>query len=213
MNWNKATGCFPRKGGIRQRLLWTGLVFLGAALLVNTIAGGLYTRSQIKRAAVQLQTEVATKAANQVGRIISRKTERLKDLATSLSFYEPGAEAQRKLAALLVNSDRVFTGVAVLDDAGHEVFRISERRLSDDRPFNRSGDSYFQKAKKGEVDVTPVYRTAKGEPSVRLSVPIPGDFGRVRGVVTAEVNLTFLWQIIADLKFSDAGDTYLVDGN
>src|SRR5690348_173614 len=118
MNWHKAAGYFPWKGGIRQRLLWTGLLFLGAALLVNTVAGGLYTRRQIKRAAVQLQTEVATKAAHQVGRIISRKTERLKDLATSLSLYALGAEGQRKLAALLVKSDRVFTDVAVLDAAG-----------------------------------------------------------------------------------------------
>src|SRR5262249_28272686 len=35
---------------------------------------------------------------------------------------------------------------------------------------------------------------------------------QVIGVVVAEVNLTFLWQIIGDVKFSESGNTYLVDG-
>src|SRR5258708_6031327 len=101
MEWKKAVGSFHWRGGIRYRLLWMGLLFLGIALLANTIAGSLYTRRQIKRAAVQLQTEVASEVANQITDIMDRKTERLMDLAVSLSLYDPGAEGQRLLAFLM----------------------------------------------------------------------------------------------------------------
>src|SRR5689334_13122025 len=102
MKWTRAAGSFLWRGGIGYRLLWMGLLFLGIALLVNTIAGSLYTRRQIKRAAVHLQTEVASKVADQIADIMDRKTERIMDLAVSLSLYAPGAEGQRLLAQLLV---------------------------------------------------------------------------------------------------------------
>src|ERR1051325_9253475 len=98
MGGRQAAGLFRWRSGIRQRLLWTGLAFLGVALLVNTIAGGFYTRRQIQAAAVQLQTEVASRAAHQVARILNRKTERLKDLATALSLSDRSIDEQTKLA-------------------------------------------------------------------------------------------------------------------
>src|ERR1051325_1205033 len=110
MSWKKAASVFRWRGGIRYRLLWTGLLFLGLSLLANTIAGTLYTRRQIKRAAAQLQTEVASKLANEIAQIIERKKERLMDLALALSLYDAGAERQRVLALLLLTNDRAFTG-------------------------------------------------------------------------------------------------------
>jgi signal transduction histidine kinase len=213
MGWGQAAGFFRWRGGIRQRLLWTGLVFLGAALLVNTIAGSLYTRRQIQGAAVQLQTEVASRAAHQVARVMNRKIERLKDLAASLSLSERSVEQQTKLALLLVKADSVLTGVTVLDATGRELFDISDRRVSASVLRNRSGEIYFRTAMKGEAYISPVYRAAKGEPYVRLAVPILSDSGDPRGVIAAESNLTVLWQIITDLKFSENGNIYLVDGD
>jgi len=66
---------------------------------------------------------------------------------------------------------------------------------------------------KGEAYISPVYRAANGQPYVRLAVPILSDSGDPRGVIAAESNLTVLWQIITDLKFSDNGNIYLVDGD
>jgi signal transduction histidine kinase len=213
MKWTRAAGSFLWRGGIGYRLLWMGLLFLGIALLVNTIAGSLYTRRQIKRAAVHLQTEVASKVADQIADIMDRKTERIMDLAVSLSLYAPGAEGQRLLAQLLVKNDRAFTGIGILDALGREVVKVSERRVYLDYELSdQSGEDYFRRAIKGEAYVTPVYTTDNAEPYVKMAVPISEGPRQHTGVVVAEVNLTFLWQIIGDVKFSEAGNTDVVDG-
>ncbi len=214
MEWKRATGSPGwRWGGIRFRLLWTGLVFLGVALLANTIAGSLYTRAQIKRAAARLQTEVASKVSNEITEIIERKQERLADLAVSLSLHPLGSEGQRLLALLMLKNDRAFTAMAVLDRNGLEAVKVSERRAYlPGELSSQSGGVYFQKALQGETYVSPVYTTDKAEPYVTIAVPISESPGRIAGVVAAEVNLSFLWHIIGEVKFSDNGRTYLVDG-
>jgi signal transduction histidine kinase/putative methionine-R-sulfoxide reductase with GAF domain len=199
-------------GGIRQRLLWTGLFFLGVALLANTIAGTLYTRAQIKRSAVQLQTEVAAKVANHIADIMERKKERLADLAVALSLYDFGSDGQRLLAVLLLKNDRAFTGMTVLNEKGREVVKVSERRVYLANELSAQKDAeYFQVAVRGDAYVSAVYTTDKAEPYVTMAVPIMAGPGRVVGVVAAEVNLTFLWQIVGEVRFSEDGKTYLVD--
>jgi signal transduction histidine kinase len=213
MPWKTAAGWFRWRGGIRHRLLWTGLLFLGIALLANTIAGGLYTRRQIKRAAVRLQTEVASKVANHIAGIMDRKTERLMDLTVSLSLYGPGTEGQRTLALLLLKNDPAFTGMTILDAQGNEIVKVSERRVYFPSDLaNRSTELFFRQPMQGAAYVSPVYTTDKAEPYVTMAVPILQGPGRAVGVVAAEVNLTFLWQIIGDVRFSETGNTFLVDG-
>ena len=197
MQWKKTAELFAwRGGGIRRRLLGIGLLFFGVALLANTIAGGLYTRSQIRRAVVHLQTEVASKVANQIADVIGREKERLSDLAVSLSLYEFGSEGQRLLALLLLKNDRPFTSLAILNKDGIEVVKVSERRVYLPSELSDQSDKeFFQRPLRGESYVSPVYTTDKAEPYVTLAVPIEEGPGRIVGVVTAEVNLTFLWQI------------------
>jgi signal transduction histidine kinase/putative methionine-R-sulfoxide reductase with GAF domain len=213
MQWKKTAELFVwRGGGIRRRLLGIGLLLLGIALLANTIAGSLYTRWQIRKAAVQLQTEVASKVANEIAAIIERETERLSDLAVSLSLYEFGSEGQRLLALLLLKNDRAFTSIAILDNEGMEVVKVSGRRVYlPSELSNRGAQEEFQKSNYGAVYVSSVYTTDKAEPYVTMAVPIKMGPGRIIGVVTAEVNLTFLWQIIGDVRFSTSGQAYLVD--
>jgi len=214
MNWKGARELLTwRKGSIRRRLLWVGLLFLGIALLGNTIAGTFYTRSQIRKAAAQLQTEVASRVANEIAAIIERKKERLLDLAVTLSAYQSGSDQQRLLALLVLKNDRAFTELAVLNDGGMEKIKASERRvyLPGDLA-DRSEDEVFKKASAGNSYVSPVYTTDKAEPYVTMAVPIKLGPNRVAGVIVAEVNLTFLWQIIGAVNFSQAGSAYLVDG-
>jgi signal transduction histidine kinase/putative methionine-R-sulfoxide reductase with GAF domain len=213
MGWKKAADFLTwRGGGIRHRLLWTGLLFLGVALLANTIAGTLYTRAQIKKAAAQLQTEVASKVANQIADIIERKLERLSDLAVSLSLYEFGSEEQRLLALLLLKNDRPSTTLSILNAQGLETVKVSERRVYLSRElFDQSREDYFRKALREDAYVSPVYTTDKAEPYVTMAVPIRARLGQAIGVVAVELNLAFLWQIVGDVMFSGEGQAYLVD--
>jgi signal transduction histidine kinase/putative methionine-R-sulfoxide reductase with GAF domain len=213
MKWQRAADFLRRRErGIRQRFLWVGLLFLGVALLANTLAGSLYTRTQINKATAKLQTEVASRVANEIADIIERKKERLSDLAVSASLYPLGSEEQKLLALLLLKNDRPSTSLTILDNQGIEVVKVSERRvylpteLSD-----QSKEEHFKKAVKGESYISQVYTTDKAEPYVTMAVPIQEGPGRIIGVIEVEVNLTFLWQIIGNVSFAEAGNAYLVD--
>ncbi|HUK40261.1 MAG TPA: hypothetical protein VLX11_04445, partial [Candidatus Acidoferrales bacterium] len=54
------------RGGLRRRLLLTGLSLLGAALILNTLAGSYYTRRLIMRTNAQLQGEIAVRVALEI---------------------------------------------------------------------------------------------------------------------------------------------------
>jgi len=127
MKWPKATDlpALP-KGGIRRRLLIWGLALLGLALVLNTLAGSYYTRRVIHREAGRLQTEVASRVAEEIEEFIRDKVDRLSDLAASASLHELGSKEQRLLALLLLKNDRSFTEVSVMDRQGVEVVKVAD---------------------------------------------------------------------------------------
>ena len=130
MDWRKLTKLFHWKSAsIRRRLLTWGLTLFGPALIINTLAGSLYTRRLIKKEAAELQKEIALRVAEEIQDFVRRKVDRLSDLAASASLDEMGSETQRILALLLLKNDRAFTDVSILDDKGVEVVKVSERRV------------------------------------------------------------------------------------
>ncbi|MBI2986240.1 MAG: GAF domain-containing protein [Deltaproteobacteria bacterium] len=210
----KITQLFSRRsGGIRRRLLIWGLTLLGIALIVNTLAGSMYTRRLIKREAAELQTEVASRVAREIEDFIRRKAERLLDFSASATLYELGGKEQRLLALLLLKNDRAFTDVSVLDGKGLEVLKVSERRVYlPGELADQSDSAKFKSAIKGEHYISPVYTSDKAEPYVTISVPLRVTPQEVVGVVSVEANLKILWEVIGEIGFGRAGYAYLVDG-
>jgi hypothetical protein len=56
----------PYIGGIRHRLMIYGLILLGTVLVLSTFDGSIYTRKQIHKSTVALQTEIASASARQI---------------------------------------------------------------------------------------------------------------------------------------------------
>lgn len=198
--------------GLRWRLLWVGLLFLGAALLTNTLAGFFYTRAIIRRSAGEVQSEVARRVAGEIEEFIRRKQERLLDLAASLNLYESGSREQRLLALLLLSNDASISDLAILNRKGAEVLKVSERRtyLPSELSDQRESES-FKSAVRGENYISDVYSSDRAEPYVTLTVPMRLGPKEIVGVVSAGLNLKFLWQVVGDIRFGTAGYAYLVD--
>lgn len=199
-------------GGIRRRLLVWGLALLGLALILNTIAGSLYTRRQIKRAAAELQADIAARTANRIRTFVSTKLERLSDLSVSVSLYPLGSEEQRILALLLLKNDAAITDISVLNAKGMEVLKVSERRLYiPSELIDQSASDKYKKAIKSENYISQVYTSDKAEPYVTLAVPLRLSRQETIGVVLAEANLRALWETVGETRFGRAGYAYLVD--
>lgn len=213
-NFNKAGKLFFRHGsGLRRRLLVWGLALLGIALVVNTLAGSIYTRRLIRQEAARLQTEVASRVALEIEEFLRRKVDRLADLSASAALYELGGKEQRLLVLLMLKNDKAFTEATILDAEGMEVLKVSERRvyLPGDL-VDQSDAAKFKTAIRGENYISPVYTSDKAEPYVTVAVPLKVTPHEVAGVVTAEANLKILWEVIGGIEFGRAGYAYLVDG-
>lgn len=103
-----------------------------------------------------------------------------------------------------------ITEVAYVDGTGHEQLRLS--KLSIDVVGSRadlSDTSAYKQVKAHNVYFGPVYFRKQSEPFMTVAVAgVGGD----PGVTIADVNLKFVWDVVASIKAGKAGYSYVVDG-
>jgi signal transduction histidine kinase len=200
-------------GGIRRRLLMWGLGLFGLALSVVVVAFSSYSVSAIKRDATELQMEIASLTADRIHTFVQRKIERFSDTADAASLYQLGSKEQRLLTALLAKNDNSFTDVSIMDARGMEVVKVSDRKVYFPSDFSdQSKSAKFNKAIKGEDYKSRVYTSDKAQPFITVAIPLWGKAQSVVGVLAAEADLSFLWEVIGKIHFGTAGYAYLVDG-
>ena len=91
------------------------------------------------------------------------------------------------------------------------MVKVSDRRVFFPSDLaDQSQSPKFRHALKGENYISPVYTSARAQPYVTLAIPLWGA-GSVVGVVSAEADLSFLWEVIGKIQFGTAGYAYLVD--
>ena len=212
VDWKKIARFLLRRGGIRRRLLMWGLSFFGIALTAVVMAGYSYTVRQIKRDAAELQAEIASVTADGIHTFGRRKIERFSDMAAAASLYPLGSKEQQLLASLLAKNDGSFTDVSFIDARGMEVLKVSDRRVYFPSDLSdQSKSAKFNNAIKGENYISRVYTSDKSQPYVTLAISLWGSAQSIVGVVSAEADLSFLWEVIEKIHFGTAGYAYLID--
>ena len=202
----------PAHGSIKRRFMLWGLFLLGVALVLNTIAGSIYTRRQIRHASADLQKEMASLTARRIRSLIERKIERLQDTGIAMSLHPLGGQEQKLLGLLLLKNDPSFIEFSVLDNQGMELLKSSERRVYLTSELqDRSASVPFLKATRDDFYISSVRTSDRAEPYVTLAVPLRTGPHRLTGVLIAEAHLKFLWEIIAESRFGTGGYAYLVD--
>ncbi len=197
--WTKLLAPF-RGGGIRRRLLIWGLSLFGIALLVVVVAGYSYMESQIRQDAAALQSELAAVTGQRVHNFVQRKIERFSDNANALSLYQLGDKEQRLLLGLLVKNDSSFTHASIIDSQGMEILKVSDRKVYFPSDLTDQSKSLkFTKALKGQDYISPVYTSNQAQPYVTLAIPLWGAAQSVAGVVSAEADLSFLWEVLGKI--------------
>jgi signal transduction histidine kinase len=199
-------------GGIRRRLLWWGLSLFGIALSTIVTAGYLYMVRQIHQDAAALQSELATVNADRIRAFVRRKIDRFSDAANAISLYPLASKEQQLLLGVLVKNDSSFTDATVIDSHGMEVLKVSDRKVYFPSDLtDQSKSPKFIKALEGADFIGPVHTSSRNQPYVTLAVPLWGGAQSIVGVISAEADLSFLWEAIGKIQFGKAGYAYLVD--
>jgi hypothetical protein len=196
----------PVRGGRAGGLLWR--TFLIALVLVS---GGLITSSAIElffryhesvEAIWSLQREVARGAAFEIQQFVRDIEHTLRAATQTPDIVAAGlTEAYRfQLDKLLKVTPAITTAVA-LDATGRERLKVSRRQIVQPEDLeDRSQDAAFVRARAGKSFFSPVYFGPEAEPYMRLAVPIEPFPGDVVGVLSVEVRLTYIREVIAQSR-------------
>lgn len=190
------------------------LVFFVAGAVVPLVLLGIYqvTNSYAtQRSQTQtLQREIARSAASTIDAYLMQIES---DMA--LTARSPGlrvdASSQMLLNELLTY-DVGFDLLALMDGTGREVAKVARYRLVTPGSLGNQADSpAFQTAREGTRYLGPVSTSEYNEPLVTLAVPVRDVQNRIVGVLSAEVNLKYMWDVIARIEVGATGYAYVVD--
>jgi signal transduction histidine kinase len=202
--------------GSRGRLLRR--TFLIAFLMVS---GGLIASGAIElmfryRESVEsigaLQREMAQGAAFKIHQFVQDIERTLRASTQTPEIVTGGlTEAYRFQLIKLLRVAPAITTVTAMDAAGRERFKVSRVQMVRSEDLQTIGaDEAFERARKGESFFSPVYFVRQSEPYMRIAVPIERFAGDVVGVLLAEVNLKYIWEVISQIKLGKTGYAYVV---
>jgi PAS domain S-box-containing protein len=206
----------PKKIKSRSLAAWLITAFLSLGLFTLIVANifSLYLnfKNQSQNISAQ-QLFIAQKAADTVKDFISEKFEILSHASSFGSLADASPKSQEDVLNKLFGRDGAFRQLADFDISGKEIASVS--RLSTKtliKSIENSKNDIFLQTKKGGNYIGDVYiDETTNEPMIVMAIPIINIFGDVKGILVAEVNLKFTWDLVSGIKVGDTGHAYVVD--
>ena len=195
---------------LRHYFLFSALLIAGGLIASGVLETYFHYRESMEQLAFQ-QREAANVAALKIQTFI-HDIETVMKAATKYqnTGQETTADYEFELKKLFYLAPPI-TEASVIALDGIAMAHISRSRavsLDADRNFSRS--AAFQKAIQGQSYFGPVYFVRESEPYITIALPIERYAGRVVGVLQAEVNLKYVWEVISAIRQGRAGYAYAV---
>jgi signal transduction histidine kinase len=202
-------------GRRRERLVrhyfYVSLILISCGLVTSGILDIYFHYQESREQLVLLQHEVASGAAFKIEQFIHEIEAAMKATIKSREIAEKGlSQGYRfELKKLLFLEPAITEAVAV---DTQNVVRVYVSQLTSDLhsrldiPVSRG----FDQAKQGKVHLSPVYFVRNSEPYITLAVPIERFPGEIIGVLEAEVNLKYVWDVVSNIRIGKAGYAYAV---
>ena len=198
---------------VRRPLFRKYFSLFGAAVCLALVANGLIdiwvSYQGHKGLLLRVQHGQAESAADKITRFIKEIERQMAWAATPQPWGADSFDEWRYDVARLLHQVPAIAEVAQLDGSGREQARISRYTVDvvgslDDY----SRDPRFVEAVANKVYYGPVYFVRESEPYMTLSI---ASGRRELGVVSAQVNLKFIWDVLSQVKVGDKGQAYVVD--
>ena len=188
-------------------------LFLASTGLIASGAGELYLRYRDSVNNVwTLQSEMAQGVAFKIQQFM-QEIERTMNAATlTEDILSAGlTDAYQFQLYKLLKVSPAITSVSALDTSGRERFKVSRIEMVGPNDLKvRANEEAFVTAQKGERYFGPVYFVEQSEPYARLAVPIRRIANEVIGVLIAEVNLKYVWNVVSKIRAGQSGYAYVI---
>lgn len=186
----------PRRSLLRKYIV-SFVAVVGFPLVGYAVVGILFAAAEHRRALVDIQRANAETAALRITQFFKEIEEQLR-WVTHLSWAESEPDQHRIDALRLLRQAPAVIDLTLLDGEGRERLFVS--RVSMDRAdarTDRSGDAAFVGALASGVHYGPVYFRRDTEPFMTIAL---AGTRREAGVVLAEVNLKYTWDVISRVR-------------
>jgi len=198
-----------RRGRLFRKYLLLILSLVSIALLVSGGTSVYFSYQENKSALASLQHEKALAAASRIEQYVHQIEQQLAYAALP-QLGATDVELRRMEFLKLLRQVPDVTDIAQIDPEGREQLEVS--RLGMDKVGSgrdRSQESAFRFAKRGQPWYGPVYFRKETEPYMTIALRTGGDKGPV---TVADANLKFIWDVVSRIKIGEKGKAYVVDG-
>lgn len=200
-----------------SRFTRSGLFYKYASVLIAVVALSViltgilhawFSYHELKGLLLRIQGEQAKSAAGKIGQFITEIEGQL-TWATQLPIAVKTEDEWRFDAARLFRQAPPVTEIAQFDSSGRERYRSSRQAMDVIGSMaDLSGDPAVVQGLANKSYYGPVYFRRESEPYMTIAVAGPRPD---HGVVVAEVNLKFIWDVVWQIKVGKEGRIYLVD--
>ena len=159
-----------------------------------------------------LQTEMAKAAAFKINQFMREieKTMRVSTLTREIVDSGLTEDIEIELIKLLKREPAITT-VSALDTSGQELYKVSRVRSVQPGDLEFHGNKeIFLRSRGGVSYFSPVYFLSGSEPYASIATPIERFAGEIAGVLIAEVNLKYIWDVVSDIQVGRTGYAYVV---
>lgn len=198
----------PPRGRLFRKYVGLFVAVVCAALVTNGLLDIWFSFHEQTVLLMRIQQEQAKSAALRISQFI-KEIEGQLAWATQLPWSADTLDEWRFDAVRLLRQVPAITEVAQLDAAGREQIRVS--RLVKDMVGSQtdfSRQDFFVKAMANKVYHGPVHFVRESEPYMTLSM---AGTRRDYGVIVAQVNLKFIWDVVSQIPAGARGRAYVVD--
>ncbi|EHR02401.1 hybrid sensor histidine kinase/response regulator [Bradyrhizobium sp. WSM471] len=198
----------PPAGRLFRKYLYSIVALASAALAINTGFDVWFSYREQKQLLARTQREQAASAAIQIGQFIGQIENQIRWLSRLPPELSTN-EDQRLNAIRLLRLSPAIAEIAELDAQGREQVRVS-RRVADriGSKADLSASQAFRGANESRAYYGPVYFLGDTEPFMTLATR---GTGLTPDVIVAEVNLRFIWDLVAGIRVGNTGKAYVVD--
>ena len=188
-------------------------VFLVIGVLLVSAGIELFVGYQDRRSSLaEIERERAASAALSIERFIDGIVWQVEGVADN---PQPagiaGLERRRRHYLSLLKHVPALTDITYIDNTGEAQVRVSRIALDVVGPHTSNlVDLDIPAPDSGKVYFSPVYFRNESEPFMTVAVT---ERGRDPGLLTAEVNLKFIWEVISQIEVGETGYAYAVDAN
>jgi signal transduction histidine kinase len=198
----------------RGRLFRKYVTLFAAVVAIALIANGLieawFSYHEQRSLLVRMQRQQAEAAAMRIGQFI-KEIESQMGWLIQLPWSASTLEEWQFDSVRLLRQVPAITELSRIDANGLEQARVS--RIAVDAVGTRSDfsrDPKFLQAMADKHYYGPVYFRRESEPYMTLAT---AGSRREYGIVAAEVNLKFIWDVVAEMKLGLQGTAFVVDAD